>query len=200
MACSRHWCVCSWYVVCLTVCVCVSDCVCVCLAVCVCVSAAGPVMDSDNEATSYDSSASDTKPRPVGGGSCDEADGMVYYPPHFPQQHQRRSGSDFSPHSETSEENDTSPSEPDCSVTPPIRTYALPPTHDHHNSDFEGMESGLGRHGSAPVPVRGQPVNYKQFYLAGESSDSSSESGREVGWGRKTGRKVRSSTIHYIRT
>ena len=147
-------------------------------------------MDSGDDTTSSESSASDTKPRPVGGASGDEVDGMVYFPPHFPQQ-TRGSGSDFSPHSDTSEDESTS-SDEEHTEAPPIRTYAPPPMLSPDNSESgSGMEMGPSCHVRVPyecVPVRCRPVSYKQFYGEEDSGSSSGSEEETVGW--KTRRKV----------
>ena len=118
---------------------------------------------------------------------------MVYFPPHFPQR--KKSGSDFSPHSDSSEDEQSMSSASDNDqIAPPTNTYAPPPTFQLDNSDRESgssMEPRLTaspRHGVAPcqpVPVRNRPVNYRQFYSASGSSGSGSSSGSEVGWRRK---------------
>ena len=160
-------------------------------------------MDS-GDGTSSESSASDVKPRPVGGA---EEDGMVYCPPHFSQRGRSHSGSNFSPHSEETSEEDSSSSGEDRGhpVAPPIpiRTYAPPPminnTSDcESESDMEPGQTAGSRHVSVPyqpAPVRNRQVNYKQFYgseRAGSnnSGPDSSESEEEVGWKRGKKKKV----------
>lgn len=153
-------------------------------------------MDSGEDSSSDSpSSTSTTKPLPVGGAEDEE---MVYLPPHFPQR--QKSGSDFSPPSESSEDDQSLSSASDKDQqAPPIQTYAPPPTHPPQ--DFESgsdMESGHSHHGSIPydaVPGRRRQVNYKQFYSGDSESGSESGSDSEVGWQKKK-RKLVSGRGH----
>ena len=151
-------------------------------------------MDSGD--SSSDSSDSN-KPRPGSGVSDDEEEEEgVYFPPHFPQR--KKSGSDFSPHSESSEDDQSlSSTSEDDQLAPPINTYAPPPTYRPQLLDNSDQESGSSmepridaksQYGVVPyqsVPVRNRPVNYKKFYSGVGSSGSGSSSESEVGWQRK---------------
>lgn len=148
-------------------------------------------MDSGEDSSSDSpSSTSTTKLLPVEGADDEE---MVYLPPHFPQS--RKSGSDFSPPSESSEDDQSLSSASDKDQHPPlIQTYAPPPTHPPQ--DFESgsdIESVHSNHGPIPydvVPGRRRQVNYKQFYSGHSDSGSVSASDLEVGWQRKRRKSV----------
>lgn len=156
------------------------------------------------DVTSSDSSASDFKPRPVGGALENESAGMIYCPPHFPQRQRSRSGSNFSPHSEETSEDDSSSSKEEDRghpVAPPIsiRTYAPPPTinntSDHDSvSDMESGHTTKSHHVSIPYQSsRHRQVNYKEFYSGSEEENVCSDSEEEVGQKRGTTRKVSSN-------
>lgn len=152
-------------------------------------------MDSGEDSSSdSESSTSTTKPLPVEEAGDDE---MVYLPPHFPQS--RKSGSDFSPPSESSDDDQSLSSASDRDQqAPPIQTYAPPPTQDFESgSDMELGHTTSSHHGSIPYdmgPGRRRPVNYKQFYSGESDTGSESGSDSEVGWQRK-GRKTVSDKL-----
>ena len=159
------------------------------------------------DSSSSDSSASGLKPRPVGGASEDDSDGMVYRPPHFPQRQRNRSGSNFSPHSEDSSEDEAEESSSSREevrgqpVAPPIsiRTYAPPPnfndvSSDHDSvSDMEPGHSNTLHHVSISYQSsRHRQVNYKEFYSESEERNAASDSEEDVGWKRRRNKKVSS--------